>query len=204
MANVYGQFYGYTGLFPIIEEARSESHAEELRGVLAALPNGRESLFSRTGLVHGARLFIVDDVVYNGEPAREEHLAYSYLAMSVTFDGDLPGLAERVSAVAGDEFKSVFSHCYGFGGAITSKAVLYYLRACQIETTFLYVDVDNVNLQNTLRALEAQRLIADLVEQAQELDDSARKALVAALAARLTKLKPPTPGGFSLDRGGLS
>src|SRR5271155_4894554 len=94
-----GQIRGYTGLFPIIEEAGSRSHAVELRGVLAALRTGVGSLFSRTRLVHGARLFVIDDVVYNGHPSREDHLAYGYLAMSITFDGDLAALAEGIAAL---------------------------------------------------------------------------------------------------------
>jgi len=40
MSSRNGQIQGYTGFFPIIEETRSQSHAEELRGLLAALPTG--------------------------------------------------------------------------------------------------------------------------------------------------------------------
>jgi hypothetical protein len=43
----------------------------ELRGVLAALPTGERSLFSRTRLVHGAPLFVIDDVSLT---AIEDHL----------------------------------------------------------------------------------------------------------------------------------
>jgi hypothetical protein len=79
-----GQIHRYTGLFPIIEEASSRSHAVELRGVLAALPTGEDRCFRAPRLVYGARLFVIDDVVYNGHPSREDHLAYGYRAMSIT------------------------------------------------------------------------------------------------------------------------
>jgi hypothetical protein len=196
MGNRYGQFYGYTALFPIIEETRADSHTEELRGILTRLPSGQGSLFSKTGLVHGARLFIVDDVIYNGMPAREEHLAYSYLALSITFDGELEGLAQRIAAVGAEDFASVFRHCYGFEGATDPQTLLRYLRACQVETTFLYVDVDDVNLEDTLRALAAKQVILDMIERASGRDVATRKALVREVAARLAALEPPAPGAF--------
>ena len=71
----YEKFYGYTGFFPILKgKNREVSHTIELRQILNVLPNDGGSLFSRTGLVHGARLFILDDVIYNGHPSTAEHL----------------------------------------------------------------------------------------------------------------------------------
>ncbi|MDB5571856.1 MAG: hypothetical protein JWN93_3039 [Hyphomicrobiales bacterium] len=195
MSNRYDSFYGYTGLFPIIDDLQAESHLDILREVLMSLPDGRGSLFSRTGLVHGARLFIIDDPVYNGRPSREEHFAYAYLALSITFDGELEALAERIAAVGAEAFTSVFSHCYGFGGASSAGAVLSYLKACQIETTFLYVDSD-VDLPGTLSALAAQRRIADMIERAQGCGPAERKALVRDLAERLQLSPAPEPGDF--------
>jgi hypothetical protein len=199
MGNRYEQFYGYTGLFPILKEERSESHAEELRGILASLPNGAGSMFSRTGLVHGARLFVIDDVIYNGHPSREDHLIYGYLAMSLTFDGDLAALAARIAEVARAEFDQLFSHCYGYRRS-DSPDVLAYLKACQIETTYLYVDVGDAGLERTMRALAAQRLVAELMEQCQGRPIAERKTLVRALAARLASLELPPPGAFHSDR----
>ncbi len=195
MSNHYDNFYGYTGLFPIIDDLQAESHLDILRESLLALPNGKGSLFARTGLVHGARLFIVDDVVYNGRPSREEHLAYPYVALSMTFDGTLEALAERIAAVAADEFASIFCHCYGFKGANTAADVLAYLKACQHETTFLYVDCD-ADLPTTLKALAAQPKIADMIERGQGASVQERKALVREMAALLKNASTPEPGDF--------
>lgn len=191
MPNRYGQFYGYTGLFPILEEVRSESHTDELRGILAALPNGAGSLFARTGLVHAARLFVIDDVIYNGAPSLEEHLAYSYLALSMTMDGDVAALGNRLSEVGGEEFGTVFSHCYGYKQA---GSIPEYLNRCQIETTFLYVDLEKINLEATLRALAVQRLVPDMIERAQGLGVAARKAIVREFASRLSTQRSPELG----------
>ena len=182
-------------MFPIIDDLQAESHKDILREILLALPNSKGSLFSRTGLVHGARLFIIDDVIYNGRPSREEHLKYSYLAMSLTFDGALDELAERISATAADEFGFVFSHCYGFPGAAKAEDVLSYLKACQHETTFLYVDCD-ADLPTTLKALAAQPRIADLIDQGQGCSVAERKAFVRELAGLLRNASTPEPGDF--------
>jgi hypothetical protein len=200
MSSRNGQIQGYTGFFPIIEETRSQSHAEELRGLLAALPTGEGSLFSRTRLVHGARLFIIDDVVYNGHPTREEHLAYGYLAMSLTFDGELAALAEGIAALGAPEFDRIFSHCYGYEGAGSSVRILAYLEACRVETAMLYVDVDDASLEETLKALHAHARIARMIESGQGKSPSERKALVRALAVLIGQRPPPPPGAFCDER----
>jgi hypothetical protein len=199
MSSRNGQIHGYTGFFPIIEEARAQSHAVALRGILATLPTGEGSLFSRTRLVHGARLFVIDDVVYNGHPSREEHLAYAYLAMSITFDGDLAALAEGIAVLGAAEFDRIFSHCYGYEGAGSSERVLAYLEACRVQSNILFVEVDDASLEDVLRAIHAHARIARMIETAQGKSPSERKALVRALAAQLRQSPPPPPGAFCND-----
>jgi hypothetical protein len=195
MSNYYDRFYGYTGMFPIIDDRSAESHVDQLREILSKLDNGRGSLFSRTGLVHGARLFIVEGPIYNGRPAREEHFTYSYLAMSITFDGELEDLAARIAEVGGTDIETIFSHCYGFEGVDNRDNLLTYLKSCQITTTFLYVDSD-ADLQSTLSALVAQKQIAAMIEQAQGCSPSQRKVLIRELAARLDAIPTLEPGDF--------
>ena len=67
----------------------------------------------------------------------EEHLAYPYLALSLTFDGELKDLAAAIATQAAPDFKRIFQHCYGFENAETPSAVLRYLEECQVTTTFL-------------------------------------------------------------------
>jgi hypothetical protein len=199
MGNRYEQFYGYTGLFPIRNDAHDASNVAALRSELAALPYGVGSMFSRTRLVHAARMFVIEDVVDNGHPSREEHLAYPYLAMSLTFDGELSELSSRIAALSMQEFDRIFSHCHGYGRS-DSHGLLGYLIACQVETTFLYVDVGDASLERTLKALAAQRLIADLIVAGQDRPVAERKSLVRALAARMATLAAPQPGGFQNQR----
>jgi hypothetical protein len=197
VSNYYDKFYGYTGLFPILEEDHLDcSHTQQLRTLLANLPNARGSLFSRTGLVHGARFFILDDVVYNGHPTHEEHLQYNYLALSLTFDGELSALAERIAANAAEEWGEVFRHCYGFPATkLTSANVLQLLQQGQITTSFLYVDARGPLIQ-TLRALALQREVGFMLEQGQLLDTAGKRKLVQALKQRYAAMPDPVPGDF--------
>lgn len=197
MSNYYEKFYGYTGFFPILKDQKREiSHTIELRQVLSVLPNAGGSLFSRTGLVHGARIFILDDVVYNGHPTTAEHLEYEYLAVSLTFDGELESLVERLAEFGGEEFKNIFCHCYGYSEIeMSSSSILSFLKTGQVTTSFLYVEADG-DLQETLRALLAQKLIAEMLEKAQFLNTNDKKALVLATAAKISSAKLPLAGDF--------
>ena len=202
MGDHYGRFLGYTGFFPILREPGQPSRVNPLRAALAALPFGEGSMFARAGLVHGARLFVIDALPDNGRPARTEHLEQPWLVFSATLDGDLGALAARLATVARQECETLFSHCHGFAGAGSAEALLGYFTACRHETTFLYVDVDDFDLEETLRALVAQGWIADLVERCQGLSPAERKREVAALAERIRTMPTPEPGGYFKRAGG--
>lgn len=198
MSNYYGKFYGYTGLFPILDNDESHSHTVELRNLLSTLSDGRGSLFSSTGLVHGARFFILDDVVFNGSPSPEEHLKNSYLVLSMTFDGELEGLAEKIAALGESDWGRVMSHCHSVSDAKPHESVLAQLRQGQITTSFLYVDAD-ADLNGTLKALLLQRKVADLVVSGQGASTQERRALVRNLVEQLKTAEIPTPGDFIFD-----
>jgi len=200
VSNYYEKFYGYTGFFPILKEVREVSHTIELRKLLSVLPNAGGSLFSRTGLVHGARLFILDDVVYNGHPTTAEHLEYEYLAVSLTFDGELEFLAEKLAEFGGEEFKSIFSHCYGYAKVeLNAVSILKFLETGQVTTSFLYVEADG-DLQETLRALLAQKLITEMLAKAQFLNTADKRALVLETADKIRSANLPLAGDFIEER----
>lgn len=204
MSNYYDKFYGYTGFFPILEEGHLDcSHTQQLRTLLAGLPNNRGSLFSSTGLVHGARMFIIDDVVYNGHPTHEEHLEYNYLTLSMTFDGELSTLAERIATSASVEWREIFRHCYGFpSDDLTAESILKHLQQGQITTSFLYVDASGT-LTQTLRALALQREVGFLLEKGQLLDTAGKRQLVNELARRYAAMPDPVPGDFTTNAESL-
>ncbi len=187
---------GYSGFFPILADDESHAHRDALRAALMALPSGEGSLFSRTRLVHGARMFVLADAVYNGRPSREEHFAHAYLAVSITFDGPLATMCAAVAANGAAEFLALFSHCHGCPATADAATVLGYFEACRIDPSFLYVDTD-ASLEDVLAAIRRHALIADLVLQGQGKPAAERKALVRNLAAEIAALPKTEPGGFT-------
>jgi len=201
VGNRYDNFYGYTGLFPIKpSDGDGSSPARDLRRTLSKLPNGPGSMFSKTGLVHGARMFVLADVVYNGYPSKHEHLKHQYLVVSMTFDGDLEPLLTRVAEHCSETWHEVFQYTWGYPETLTTESLIAHVKACQVTTTFLYVDA-GADLKDTLYALAAQREILEMVQQGQGLDTEARRKLVNAAVGRLRELTPTIPGSFTSGDG---
>src|ERR1700685_2634975 len=85
--NKSGGMYGLTILSPIKDDPHPEvSHNLALREHLASLPRGAHSAFTKVSGTHFARLVVMDDVVYVGMPACEEHLQSKYLIFECNLD----------------------------------------------------------------------------------------------------------------------
>src|SRR6476660_10280396 len=98
MSNQSGNSFGLTILSPIItDEKRDVCHANAIRAYLAALPRDHRSPFARITCTHLCRLVVLDDVVYVGAPACEEHLQSSYLIFTSNLDGDLDTYLNRMA-----------------------------------------------------------------------------------------------------------
>ena len=100
MPNKNGSVYGLTILSPIIDDEKATpSHDLQIRKYLATLPTEEESPFALAPGTHLARLVVMDDVIYVGMPACEEHLKSKYLVFESNCDGDLDtylsGLADQ-------------------------------------------------------------------------------------------------------------
>ena len=194
--NRYDNFYGYTGLFPIRpSDGDGSAPARDLRRDLTELANGPGSMFSRTGLVHGARLFVLSDVVFNGHPSPIDHLRDQYLVLSVTFDGDLDPFLRRVYERSADEWARVFRHTQGYPDPLNPDGLISHVRACQITTSFLYVDAE-ADLDRTRLARAAQRELRKMVQAAQGQATGQRRILVKETLERLRALPPAIPGSM--------
>src|SRR5215469_3418170 len=111
MADINGNVYGLTLLSPIKQDETAEtSHNCAIREYLASLPNDENSPFARVSSTHMARLVVMDDVVFVGYPAHEEHLKSKYLIFEANFDGDLDTYLERMAKETPDEVAAVWGH----------------------------------------------------------------------------------------------
>src|ERR1700684_936490 len=80
MPSQSGKVYGLTLLCPILDDPTAiPSHDLQIRGHLAELSTGPDSPFAIAPGTHLARLVVLDDVIYVGMPAREDHLKSKYL-----------------------------------------------------------------------------------------------------------------------------
>src|SRR5580692_11480518 len=139
MANQSGSVYGLTILSPIIDDDKATpSHDLQIREYLAKLSTREDSPFALAPGTHLARLVVMDDVIYVGMPACEEHLKSKYLIFETNCDSDLETYLTGLAAKIPQHLDAIWSHCTGYPGSSDLRAFLRYMKACQLETTFFF------------------------------------------------------------------
>ncbi len=164
MPNQNGSVYGLTLLSPILNDERElVSHDLQIRKYLAGLPTDERSPFAAAPGTHLARLVVMDDVIYVGMPACEEHLRSKYLVFESNCDCDLVtylrGLAEKIP----QHLDAIWGHCVGYPGVSDFTKFLAYMKSCQVETTFFFAAVNDKTVGDTLLALQTQRAVAEFI-----------------------------------------
>jgi len=201
MANQSGQIYGLTSLSPILEgDALDIGHATALRWYLASLPKDHTSPFAQVSSTHFARLVVMDDVVFVGAPAIEEHLKSRYLVFETNFDGDLDTYLTRMAREIPDLVGSVWKHCVGYPGVSDPAAFVAYMKKCQIETTFFFADVNDKTVQQNLKALQLQPALSHFIAQNQGKPPAEIQKSFGVLLERLAKAPAPLPGGKNSEK----
>jgi hypothetical protein len=196
MANQSGQVYGLTILSPIIEDARLDiCHSMELRWYLGHLPRDHRSPFAQISSTYLARLVVMDDVVYVGAPACEEHLRSRYLIFETNFDGDLDTYLRRMAQETPEFVDAVWKHCVGYPGVSDTAAFVAYMKKCQIATTFFFADVNNRTVQQSLKALQTQSALAHFIGNHQGKPPAEMQREFGALLDSLKHAPLPLGGG---------
>jgi hypothetical protein len=197
-----GSVYGLTVLSPIINDDRATpSHDLQIRKYLATLPTGEDSLFAQAPGTHLARLVVMDDVIYVGAPAVEEHLNSKYLIMETNCDSDLDGYITGLARTVPQHLDAIWSHCVGYPGTGDLTALVRYFQACQIETTFFFAAVNDKSLPETLKALQTQSWVADFVATHQGMEPKQLQAEFKQFAADLKAKPTPKPGAIKAGMG---
>jgi hypothetical protein len=200
MANVSGSTYGLTILSPIIEDNKLDlCHSMQIRWYLSQLPRDHRSPFAQLSSTYLSRLVVMDDVVFVGHPACEEHLKSRYLLFESNFDGDLNTYLRRMATEAGEFVNAVWKHCVGFPGTHNVDAFITYMKTCQIETTFFFADVNDQTVESTLNALKTQAALAHFMEKHQGLPPADLQAAFGKFVERLHNA-PPLPRGGDESR----
>ena len=201
MANKNGSVYGLTILSPIIDDERAvPSHDLQIRKYLTTLPLDQDSPFALAPGTHIARLVVMDDVIYVGMPACEEHLKSKYLVFESNFDGELePYLAGLAKSVP-KHLDAIWGHCYGYPGAANVEAFIRYMKACQIETTFFFAAVNDKSVPQTLRALQTQRSVAEFISEHQADDPARLQKEFSQFMKDIASAPTPRPGAGNVER----
>ena len=201
MPNQNGKLYGLTILSPIIEDERATpSHDLQIRNYLASLPTDERSPFAVAPGTHLARLAVMDDVIYVGMPACEEHLKSKYLVFESNCDGDVNVYLAGLARSASREIEAIWSHCVGFPGVKDVGAFLAYMKACQLETTFFFAAVNDRTLPETQRALLTQYAVTAFIAEHQGMSAERLQTEFLAFAAALAKMPVPRPGSVAPHR----
>jgi len=201
MPNKNGSVYGLTFLSPIIDDEKATpSHDLQIRKYLANLPCREDSPFALAPGTHLARLVVMDDVIYVGMPACEEHLNSKYLIFETNCDGDLDGYLHGLADSIPDHLDAIWKHCVGYPGVANRRAFVDYMKACQLDTTLFFADVNDKSVRETLRALQTQTAVADFIATHQGVDATTLQREFIRFAADLKARPLPKAGSMGPHR----
>ena len=143
---------------------------------------------------------MMDDVIYVGAPACEEHLKSKYLIFESNCDGDVDSYLSGLAASVPDHLDAVWKHCVGYPGAGNRQAFIDYMKACQLDTTFFFAAVNDKSVTETLRALQTQSAVADFIANHQGVDSATLQREFVEFVAHLKALPTPHPGSMGPHR----
>lgn len=168
MVNVNGNAYGLTVLCPLRDDRRAKySYVAAVRDRLAALPLDENSPMARVPNTYLCRFLVLDDVPYQGHPAESDHLRSKYLVFVCELHGDLDRYLHGMWKTAQAMIESVFEHCIGFEDIKTAEEFAYYIKRCQVTTTFYFNGSSDEPLEEQLKALYLKQEFAKFVRQHQ-------------------------------------
>ena len=190
-----------TILSPIIDDEKATpSHDLQIRDYLAKLSTREDSPFGARSRHHLARLVVMDDVIYVGMPACEEHLKSKYLVFESNCDGDLDDYLRGLADAIPDHLDAIWKHCVGHPGAANRQAFIDYMKSCQLDTTFYFAAVNDKSVSETLRALQTQTAVADFIATHQGADAATLQREFIQFVAHLKSQPLPKPGSMGPHR----
>lgn len=201
MPNQSGSVFGLTFLSPIIDdELAVPSHDLQIRKYLATLPTDTRSPFAIAAGTHLARLVVMDDVIYVGMPACEEHLKAKYLVFETNCDFDSEEYLAKLATQIPEYVDAIWKHCTGYPGVVDVPAFVTYMKRCQIDTTFFFAAVNDASVADTLTALQTQRAVADFIVEHQGVSPVLTQRDLAELMKALREMPTPPAGAMGPKR----
>lgn len=172
MANKAGNAYGLTALIPIKNGSESEeSYASKVRGLLQAwsLEKNEHSPMAQVPNTYLCRFYVLNDVFYQGSPAKEEHLKSKYLVFSTNFYGELEPYLQGMWSKAKTELQQLLQHCVAFDRVQSVEDFVNYFKRCQVDNALFFNGSTDDPLVEQLKALYLKQALAHFVFTHQHL-----------------------------------
>jgi len=204
MPNENGNAYGLTVLCPLIDDSQNDrSCAAIIKDRLRSLPVDENSPFARVGNLYLCRLFVLDDVFFQGQPAAEDHLRNKYLVFVAELHGRLKPFLEGMWQQAEPAIRQLWELCIGFEEVSSARDFVRYIERCQVETTFYFNGSNDLAPAEQLKALYLKQELAKFAREHQGQDAVTLQRAFRAFVERVEpyNLSRPTwrPGASSLD-----
>jgi hypothetical protein len=215
MPNRSGNAYALTLLCPIKQGSPKETpegmddqtYAALIRFQLQQLRVNEQSPMVRVPNTYFSRLWVLDDVPYQGNPAVLEHLKSKYLVFSANFHGDLDeylrGMWDGVEA----EIREILQYCVGFDEGedrvTNADTFIAYVKKCQVTTTFFFNGSSDESLEEQLKSLYLKQEFSRFAFEHQGMSAASLQAAFNDFVARTEprNLARPTwkAGAYSLS-----
>jgi hypothetical protein len=154
MPNQSGNAYGLTTICPLEGDGHHDrSIAATVRERLKNLPLHERSPFARVPDLYLCRLFVLDELTYQGAPAKLDRLRSKYLVFVCDIHGPLEPFVDGLWENAKDALLSLFEFCVGFKTVRDRGTFASFLKKCQVTTTFYFNGSTDVSLAEQLKAL---------------------------------------------------
>ncbi len=181
MSNTSGNAYGLTALIPIkngsvaIDEDSQQSHASKVRELLQEWSVNEKSPMAVVPNTYLCRFYVLNDIFYQGSPAKEDHLKSKYLVFSTNFYGDLDTYLKGMWEKAQTELKKVLEHCVAFDKVKNVDDFVDYIKRCQVDNNLFFNGSTDDSLKEQLKALYLKQAFSHFVFTHQALIQSGEK-----------------------------
>jgi len=212
MPNMSGNAYALTVLCPIRSDPptdvpggmEGQTCADVIRYQLQQLRMSDESPMARVPNTYLSRLWVLNDVPFQGRPAVLEHLKSTYLVFSSNFHGQLDDYLTGMWREARTDFLPILRYCVAFPEQPTVETFREYIKKCQVETTFFFNGSSDEPLDVQLKSLYLKQELSKFAFENQGRSPAELQAAFRDFVARTRPddLARPTwkAGAYHLDR----
>jgi hypothetical protein len=145
---------GLTVLCPIINGGDGQlSNVMRTRKHLLAMPLHENSPMAKIPNTYLCRFYVLNDVFYEGSPAKEEHLKSKYLVFSTNYHGDFETYLKEMWAHAQSEIKAIWQHCVAFDKVENATDFVTYMKNCQVKNQLFFNGSTGDPLPEQLKSL---------------------------------------------------